>query len=138
MAISKERKEKLLKEAKKRFPIGTNFDSIFGARDQVTQPKDWGSKDVYRVDEDGCVFVRGRYEYRMIKSEYNWVEPIEINEGTNVIFEHNNREMHGIVEKKGTAIVIVFSKYSGIRAKMSVKKLFAPNLMEVIRYELYH
>lgn len=62
------RAEQRLEKAKKLYPIGTKFSSMFGANDVVTQrPKLWNEKpEIHYSDEGGDIYVTGEHENRMI------------------------------------------------------------------------
>jgi hypothetical protein len=51
--------EAIEKEIIRRFPPKTKFISLFGAKDEVSE------KDKYYI-KDGCGFVLGKNEFRMI------------------------------------------------------------------------
>ncbi len=58
-----------LEKAKKLYPVGTKFTSIFGADDVVTQPKKdffGNTPATHTADELGSILVQGKYESRMI------------------------------------------------------------------------
>jgi len=47
-------------QAIRKFPPNTKFISLFGVEDIVNE------KDKFRFDENGDIFVLGRYEFRLI------------------------------------------------------------------------
>lgn len=59
-----------LMTAIRKFTPGTKFISHFGARDTVND------SDSFKIDDDGCIFVYGDSQYRLIFNGH-WVEIID-------------------------------------------------------------
>ena len=69
---------KTLEKAKKLYPIGTEFVSLFGAKDIITPPTTFSGKidDTYIIDNNS-IFVNGKYNRRMIYDGLRWAEIIK-------------------------------------------------------------
>jgi hypothetical protein len=62
--------EAIEKEIIRRFPPKTKFISLFGAKDEVSE------KDKYYI-KDGCGFVLGKNEFRMIY-DGSWANVLQL------------------------------------------------------------
>ncbi len=66
--------QKLLIKAKKLYPIGTKFTSIFGANDVVTKSP-FDNMEIYYIDSSGdCIMVHGKNQTRMIFDGKYWAD----------------------------------------------------------------
>jgi len=68
-------REILMDKAKKMFPIGTKFSSIFGANDEIVDTEEmFGEKRPihYWNDEKDCIMAHCKRESRMIYDGRNW------------------------------------------------------------------
>jgi len=60
-------------KAKKLYPVGTKFTSLWGATDVVTERPFLGYKDAfYSLETGGDIFVTRKHEERMIYSKGAW------------------------------------------------------------------
>lgn len=77
------RKEILLWKAKKMFPIGQNFISLFGARDVVEAKAGYIGKtarDIWYITKNNEeIYVNCRYDERMIYDRGKWADRIRKN-----------------------------------------------------------
>lgn len=139
ITITKEHKKYLLEEVKKRFPIGTNFTSLFGAQDMVTKPEDYGDKNVYLVYDDGSVGVRGRYEYRMVFNGLLWADiiPLTVDRTVQVYKDGKYNDQYGVVKTIKEKTAIVKLEHVEQEVEIPIAKLFIPSLHQVIKHELY-
>lgn len=70
------RNEQRLNKAKKQYPIGTNFVSLFGATDVVTAVRTLYGKrgESHFVGDGDTILVFGKYVTRIIYSDGIWAK----------------------------------------------------------------
>jgi len=74
---TKSPREILMNKAKKMFPIGTKFTSIFGANDEIVDTEEmFGKKSPahYWNDEKDCILAHCKIESRMIYDGHRWAD----------------------------------------------------------------
>lgn len=73
----KTRIQKALEKAKKLYPVGTKFTSLFGADDVVTQHPSAAFGGKNKTHYTGCdndIVVTGKYEHRVIYDGSRWAD----------------------------------------------------------------